>query len=646
MPIDFNRQMIFDPKINIIGNEVPLAEMEKTGDALQERYDKSTEAYNKFKTISKQTEQAADESERQKVRDYNAALAGQIKDIGEKGDMHNMLAETTSLANEAAANYAEFKNRADKIAEYKSKIADASLIKDPVNREYYQNKLDEIVKQTTFNPESKTFNFKSIVMPNMVPTFDFTSEMFKEANGWAPSTNGYTRGNIEVINEPKYDLKGNLVKAPGVYNKTTGNTVSQVEEKEIIGALQKSVAGMPGALESINADTDAYMWKNNIPAEQRDAVYNKMYRDKVLNPINAAAAKEGFKSTNTVSDEKYDAGASQAFGFGLKADPTGGTYTKADVFKGEKEQGGVEFPTLVNSAMKGDGASKGKLYAALDYMSAKYPQAKEAKDVVQRLTDLQSKYPEYAEVARLNTGGRANNFITGSVQGFRKVAGHVMGLLGTGSERAAAFDKEGTELLKRYEKLVNLGFLDSDFENDFEAATKGTPLTRKLPIMSTSLGNKEARELISSWDNNLSIGDFQIIKGDATDFTDNGFKVTGWTQEPYGGGIGNLLELSDGKKTILASPNKHLGGVDIISQLNAVSPGMTSNDLYKDVTPLLYKGQKVTIGEVRKEAGLPPTQFDDNTIELQEDGTYLERDKNLKKLRQAKSVYTLYPKHQ
>ena len=109
MPIDFNRQMIFDPKINIIGNEVPLAEMEKTGDALQERYDKSTEAYNKFKTISKQTEQAADESERQKVRDYNAALAGQIKDIGEKGDMHNMLAETTSLANEAAANYAELK---------------------------------------------------------------------------------------------------------------------------------------------------------------------------------------------------------------------------------------------------------------------------------------------------------------------------------------------------------------------------------------------------------------------------------------------------------------------------------------------------------------------------------------------------------
>jgi hypothetical protein len=31
MAIDFNKQLVFDPKIEIVGNEVPLAAMEKTG---------------------------------------------------------------------------------------------------------------------------------------------------------------------------------------------------------------------------------------------------------------------------------------------------------------------------------------------------------------------------------------------------------------------------------------------------------------------------------------------------------------------------------------------------------------------------------------------------------------------------------------
>jgi hypothetical protein len=319
MPIDFNRQMIFDPKIDIIGNEVPLAEMEKTGDALQERYDKSTDAYNKFKTVSKQTEQIADESERQKVRDYNAALAGQIKSIGEKGDMHNMLAETTSLANEAAANYLEFKTRADKIAEYKTKIADSTAVKDAVNKEYYQSKLDDIIKQTTFNPESKTFNFKSIVAPNMAATFDFTGEMFKLANGWQPTTTGFKNDNVEVVNAPTYDKNGNMVRPAGVYDRHSGRAVSSVEAKEITDALVNSVAGMPGAEASLNADTDAYMWKNKIPADQRDAVYKKIYEQKVLKPIGAAASKESFTNVSTESGVKLaDANTQLTYGFGPK----------------------------------------------------------------------------------------------------------------------------------------------------------------------------------------------------------------------------------------------------------------------------------------------------------------------------------------
>ena len=361
MPIDFNRQMIFDPKINIIGNEVPLAEMEKTGDALQERYDKSTDAYNKFKTVSKQTEQIADESERQKVRDYNAALAGQIKDIGEKGDMHNMLAETTSLANEAAANYLEFKNRADKIAEYKTKIADSKDIKDAVNKEYYQNKLDELVKQTTFNPESKTFNFKPIVAPNMAPTFDFTGEMFKLANDWKPTTTGFKNDNVEIVNTPVYDSNGNMVRPAGVYDRHTGSAVSTVKAKEITDALVNSVAGMPGAEASLNADTDAYMWKNKIPADQRDAVYKKIYEQKVLKPIGAAASKESYTNVSTESGIKYaDNNTQLAYGYGPKPSDNGNFTEEMESTIGPGEASPLigsltDLSTIVDKTQKGYG---------------------------------------------------------------------------------------------------------------------------------------------------------------------------------------------------------------------------------------------------------------------------------------------------
>ena len=50
MPINFNQQTFFDPKIDIIGKEIPVADIEKTANVIQDRYDKSLE--NETKSLA------------------------------------------------------------------------------------------------------------------------------------------------------------------------------------------------------------------------------------------------------------------------------------------------------------------------------------------------------------------------------------------------------------------------------------------------------------------------------------------------------------------------------------------------------------------------------------------------------------------
>ncbi len=56
MPLNFNADFR-GPKIDIVTREVPIAAIEKVGDILQDRYDKSYEQYNMFQELAKQTEQ-------------------------------------------------------------------------------------------------------------------------------------------------------------------------------------------------------------------------------------------------------------------------------------------------------------------------------------------------------------------------------------------------------------------------------------------------------------------------------------------------------------------------------------------------------------------------------------------------------------
>ena len=162
MPIDFNQQAFFDPKIDIIGKEVPLAEIEKTGNVLQNRFDESYKQYSAADEALKQMEARANPVDREKAKELRGIYKGEMDKILEQGDFHNMRRQTENLARNAAINYKAIEEKNAAIQKGLEEIAKSPKYKlDPegAKQEYLKS-----LKSINFNPETRTisdFNVES-----------------------------------------------------------------------------------------------------------------------------------------------------------------------------------------------------------------------------------------------------------------------------------------------------------------------------------------------------------------------------------------------------------------------------------------------------------------------------------------------------
>lgn len=156
MAIDFNKQLVFDPKIEIVGKEVPLAAMQKTGDVLQGRYDKSYEQYSLADEALKQMEASANPVDREKAKELRGLYTQEMQGIVDKGDFHNMRQQTAALARNAAVNYKTIAERNQKIqSDLEALAKDPRYRLDPegAKKEYLSK-----VAAVNINPETKTIS--------------------------------------------------------------------------------------------------------------------------------------------------------------------------------------------------------------------------------------------------------------------------------------------------------------------------------------------------------------------------------------------------------------------------------------------------------------------------------------------------------
>jgi hypothetical protein len=177
--IDFNKQLVFDPKIEIVGNEVPLAAMEKTGAVLQDRYDKSYEQYSMADEALKQMEASANPVDREKAKELRGIYNQEMQGILQKGDFHNMRQQTASLARNAAINYKTIAERNQKIqSDLEALSKDPRYRLDPEGaRKEYLSKIAPV----NINPETRTVSDFTVTPYNAAADFETADKLLQIA---------------------------------------------------------------------------------------------------------------------------------------------------------------------------------------------------------------------------------------------------------------------------------------------------------------------------------------------------------------------------------------------------------------------------------------------------------------------------------
>jgi hypothetical protein len=325
MAIDFNKQLVFDPKIDIVGEEVPLAEMEKTGQVLQGRYDKSYEDYSTFKELAKQTEQISDREEREKVKEYIKDLEPQVKQISEKGDFHNMRQQTAALAKNAAFNLKLFGERAAEIKKYRDLIAANDKIGDEETKAYYQNKLNKTMAETQYNPETKSFNFSALQLPKMVEDYDSNKLLQNATQGWLADTYKDEAANLVVLKAgDKIPGVGGTAPVEGVYNTKTGRQTAKVDFNEIYNNVLKIAKGERGLQAMLQRDFEIKSEGKNLNPKQQEALKQSLKRKYLYDPLTGFANKAANETIINTEDLTLDKGATDLYNAGLAANADNG----------------------------------------------------------------------------------------------------------------------------------------------------------------------------------------------------------------------------------------------------------------------------------------------------------------------------------
>lgn len=374
MPIDFNQQTFFDPKIDIIGREVPVAELEKTGEIQQKNYDESATNLNKIRELSKQVEQIADPAERQKVRDYVASIQPELEKIS-SGAIGEARYQTGYLANETGSNLKVIEGRATEIAKIKNKIAEAVSIGDAEARKYYENILDKEVAKTTFDKDRGVFDFKSINMPNIVPNSDNNAFLAKAVASFKADTYGNDATNIKFFHKGEALPDGTIAQNDLAYNIEKKHIDSAVDFTEVYdNVLRMASAEMP-LQDHIKRDVQIQAANHleqtgvEYTPEELLQVKEAVERKLLYNPLTGHANAAAYTDVRDANNTDFNAGATKGNEKPVEEPEVYDVYSSTTV-PGEVSNtlagvGGSNIDNLLDKSDKGSAASVFERYQGL-----------------------------------------------------------------------------------------------------------------------------------------------------------------------------------------------------------------------------------------------------------------------------------------
>ena len=646
MAIDFNKQLVFDPKIEIVGKEVPLAALEKTGNILQDRYDKSYENYSMTDEALKQMEASANPVDREKAKELRGLYTQEMQGIVAKGDFHNMRQQTAALARNAAINYKTIAEKNAKIqAELDAIAKNPKYILDPEGaaQDYLKN-----LKSISINPETKTISDFNVGAYNAASDVDKMK--------WAITYGAVMKPVIDKVKGTKIvpvDKFGNETNDQNqvamLMVKTSSGQLVRLKPEELQAALLPAAYADP----NIQAELDRNVKRAGFnPNTEEGKVYKeKLFNEETLPAIGAAAGllrRKEDMSGETVALHNLAKGDDDGGG-GLD-DPLGKLIVPNEEVSGVGADGvpsgyDPEAPqTVMTKGILGlgkgalflrDKVTKGEvannfstLLEAMDYNIEKAPddatanRFREAKQFFKDYKKLVKEYPEWgATVAEIHQS-KGSNIIPFrtliNIPGM--VAENIASTFGD-KEKYKEFESKRYQMEKKYNKFFNTDLADSKVEQGIQdyLKTDKKPVSTAIKMVAAGLTNPKLQAAFDYMGKVFNQDNVEIYKASKEFDPAKPFEFRKVATEPRGDGTGILFEVwqkdKDGKtQTALVEPN-YEGFASILpsvrSAIYETSEGKIDLNLpfanaFKNVRRFSRVGETRTIGEIFEEAGMDP----------------------------------------
>lgn len=628
MPLNFNADFR-GPKIDIVTREVPIAAIEKVGDILQDRYDKSYEQYNLADEALKNMEASANPVDQEKARElrtyYNAEMQGML----EKGDFHNMRHKTASLARNAALNYRIIGERNQEI----QKNVDA-IRKDPryqLDPEGAVKDYLSSIKSVNINPETRT------VSDYTVGTYGAAADVDKMK--WAVTYGALMK---PIVNKEKgtsivpVDAYGKEVSDPKqavmLMTKTKSGQLIRLTPEEISQALSPAAIADPNIQAELNRNVRRAGY--DINTEEGKLYKQKLFNEQVLPTIGAAAGllrqqqdigAETIGFHNMPTKQETDKGTGTSYGDWFVP----GVQTKGqEPVKTPSPYLNTNVPQqVIQKAIIGqDKDVYDELMTALDYNidkttdSKKSQKFKDAKKLFSEFSKLAEDFPEYSrnlqEIISREPGSLVKNIFDRLGASLENI-----GSLFSDPERKRDFDNRVFKIDKDFSSLIGAGITDTDVEEGIENYFKlpKKPVATSTPMIAPGIMNKEGQAAMKSLSDFINPEDVKVYKKQEGFDPNKKYEFQKVSSEPFGNGTGIVFEVSqktdDGKTvTALVEPN-YTGNADLYSQFEMATgiPLRMANE-FKNTRPFRQVGSKRSLKEIAEDNELQGTKAGDYFI--------------------------------
>jgi hypothetical protein len=325
MNLNYDMATFVDPKIQIAPRELPVEEMMKVGNVLQDRFDKAMENETKTSFALKKLEESANPLDRETARSIRENTQKRLTDRATNGRYQDMQWQTQQDAMEAASNYEALANRNKEIQKYSDYITTDKGITDPARKQYELEKWMKNQNKTSYDLNNRTLTGLDISAPSLVADVDMAKFFESHGQGIQANLIGRTNKNEKVFQ--KGEILPNGQTAPGltVYNVATNTQRSGVTPervKNVVMGYANADAGIKAYMGNV---ADYYQNKLGMSKEQADF---KAYNDIIESNLKPTINKYAYTHDVQGNEMGLDVNASNYYGSGYGKNPEAPTFTQ------------------------------------------------------------------------------------------------------------------------------------------------------------------------------------------------------------------------------------------------------------------------------------------------------------------------------